>query len=1348
MIRIRFSKSVLAAVLSLLALGASLHAILPPPSEGIATKTLRTPGLSPPVDLRAADVSALSGLDVQPGRAFRDTRTGRWGTIILSQPLLSGADSAADTALYQFVADHSADLDIDAAELETEPRVTVHDGGALVQIYARRVISGVVVRDADMSAVVNHGNLVLFGLRNWADAPASVQPSVPADVAMAALAAYLAPYAPSSYLRAPRLELVPFASGGTLAYRLVWVLTPRFSGSLGSWEGLVDAETGEVLAFRDTNHYATRRSVVGAVLPVSNDNTDPEGIEQEGFPMPFADLTEVGTGRKVTTDSGGNAPVCMDGPMYMQFDSQYVKMLDSCGAAPVVPTTGDTLDLGIAGYPTADPHPGTNCALVTSPLTSAVLGNTRASRSGFYEVNRLKEQARGQLPGNLWLEDQITARMNIPGACNAFWDGATINFYPDTGACRNTGEIATVFDHEWGHGMDANGARPGVSSPGESIADMFANIRLADSCTGKGFVRIPPESPVQLGCGHGYGDPCTDCLGGIRDSDFLKHESQQPHDVAWSLPACVPDPDDQLGPCGGETHCEGTFVAEAVWDLMYRDLRCQGSGWSTGGAGDVGGGQCAGGGAPSRDFPTGLELATKLTFVGGGFVGDWFLCATDGTAGCNADGGYLNYLAADDDNGNLEDGTPHMSAIHAAFARHGIACSALPVQDSGCAGTPTEAPVVSFVPLDKAVKLSWAPVAGAVRYEVFRTEGVFGCDFGKIKVGETTDTELVVDGLRNGFETYFTVAAAGAGDSCLGPMSACTTAAAVEGGPGLAIDTGSLQSEITSGDGDLFLDNCERANLRFTVRNSGSAPLTNPRVVAVSSPSHPSTITTTELPAVVSPSIAVCGEAQGAIEIVPGGLANDDVLQIEVEMTSDELAAAGLTRTARFELRTTEGDFRHFTSRVFDFESGLGMFRRLYGTYEPATEGGGADGTAGYLASSSFADSSCDGAATPLMRLMADSTLELSTNFDIEPDTVAGAAGWDRANVRVRDFASGTQTLVEPSGGRGYNILPGSAGEFSGACRDMPLQSGWGGTMDSWVASSFTAADLGSAEVAGNPLQVVVQYGTDAAAPLRGFWFDQVRVTNAEIEVPDTQGDVCRAPCSELDDADPAIEYTGGWHRKEALTATNGGYHERAGNNKKGAAARVVFDGDEITYLYGVSAAGGTADILIDGAVRDTISYQGVGGTSFGRAVTYAGLGAGRHELRIVHRSGKVIVDGFRINCDGIGGADASAPEFHSSTETFTASAGEGPVIARNVQVGPNDVALSVVVEGSAAPLTVQLLGPLGTLVAQGGALIPGLSLSGLDAAVTAGTYKVQFANALLPGEAVTISVAHTERVP
>ena len=34
----------------------------------------------------------------------------------------------------------------------------------------------------------------------------------------------------------------------------------------------------------------------------------------------------------------------------------------------------------------------------------------------------------------------------------------------------------------------------------------------------------------------------------------------------------------------------------------------------------------------------------------------------------------MNFLAVDDDNGDLTDGTPHMTAIFDAFDRHQIAC--------------------------------------------------------------------------------------------------------------------------------------------------------------------------------------------------------------------------------------------------------------------------------------------------------------------------------------------------------------------------------------------------------------------------------------------------------------------------------------------------------------------------------------------------------------------------------------------------------------------------------------------------------------------------------------------------
>ena len=66
-------------------------------------------------------------------------------------------------------------------------------------------------------------------------------------------------------------------------YRLVWVIAPTVAGDIGSWEALVDAHTGELIAFQDKNAYAVRR-VLGGVYPLSNDQRPPDGIEQPDGP--------------------------------------------------------------------------------------------------------------------------------------------------------------------------------------------------------------------------------------------------------------------------------------------------------------------------------------------------------------------------------------------------------------------------------------------------------------------------------------------------------------------------------------------------------------------------------------------------------------------------------------------------------------------------------------------------------------------------------------------------------------------------------------------------------------------------------------------------------------------------------------------------------------------------------------------------------------------------------------------------------------------------------------------------------------------------------------------------------
>src|SRR5829696_4316735 len=239
---------------------------------------------------------------------------------------------------------------------------------------------------------------------------------------------------------------------------------------------------------------------------------------------------------------------------------------------------------------------------------------------------------------------------------------------------------------------------------------------------------------------------------------------------------------------------------------------------------------------------------------------------------------------------------------------------------------------------------------------------------------------------------------------------------------------------------------------------------------------------------------------------------------------------------------------------------------------------------------------------------------------------------------------------------------------------------------------------------------------------------DEVTLTNFEEQVPDRQSNVCRV-CTPIDDADAAVGYRSGWHRVSSPVASGGGYHRHMGSGSN-SVARVVFTGDQITYFFARSSAGGTADVFIDGTFKGTVSYFSASLTpTFGHSVAYSGLGAGSHELRIEPRSGAVYVDGFEF-CSG-GGADASAVQYRSVTQTSTGTLGLTP-ITRTVQMGPNDEEISVVVEGMAAPLTVQLLSSSGSVIASGGAILPGFTASGFNKAVPApGTYTVKVLNSL-----------------
>ncbi|MCB1034607.1 MAG: hypothetical protein KDD47_12320 [Acidobacteria bacterium] len=1038
-------------------------------SKAFSLADFHIPDAAEPVSLLPAQASQraeqrLSALGITANGARVDRRGGRFETLLPSHALtaaqrapgrsLSAHGEDARAAFRSFLSSHRTELGIGLAELSSG-RATVYGDGSVVSVHLQRVIDGVPVRGSYVHGVINHGKLNLYAARHWGDVHVSLEPQITASSAYKSATEFLAPHTLSGSWGKDQLLLIPTAKtqgaqevGNGYGHRLVWQLHPTFDADRGTWELLVDAATGEVVSFVDTNQYAEIR---GGVLPVTNDGIVPDGVEQAGWPMPFVDV-QTGSGI-LTSDTGGN--VAATGSMTSSLAGPYVRINDNCGAISL--TQSDGIDFGTSG--------GTDC---TTPGFGGT-GNTHASRTGFYELNKIIEMARGQLPANVWLQQQLTSNMNINQTCNAFWNG-TVNFYRSGGGCSNTGEIAGVFDHEWGHGMDANDATPGIASPsGEGIADVYTALRLNDSCIGRNF-------RPGINCS-GNGDPCIDCTG-VRDIDYLQRASGQPHTYTWSN-----------ANCGGSVHCIGGTYSEAVWSLWKRDLQ----------------------GAPyNLDDHTAHEIVNRLTFIGAGNTGTWFSGGPP-NGGCSATNGYMNYLAADDDNGNLNDGTPHMTAIFNAFNRQEIACATPTVQDSGCAGTPTAAATVTATALDKEVNLSWTPVAGASSYAVFRTEGVFACDFGKVRLGETSGTTWNDPNLQNGRDYSYIVIPKGANAACFGSASSCATASPAAG-PNLAVDVASAQTTIDTGDGDTFLDNCESATMTFDVVNTGLGTLTNVRIVDVVSTSHPATTVATAFPAAISPStLGEDAAGTGSFQFTAGGLSFGDTLVFQVEVTADELGSGKLQDLS---LTDTESDLQNFASRTFTFEADAEGWVVQEGTFNRTATGGGAQASAWYEASSSNLDNQCDHIRSPAFQLNSDSTLSVWTNFDVEPQSSPGV-WWDRANFGVYEVATGTRNLATPDGGRLYN-----ASGANGNCGTTG-QGGWADTAATWAESTFSAGALGSTGLAGELVQLDLRYGTDTSVVGTGFTFDQVTLTNVDFQVADSQNDSCVPECtldSECDD--------------------------------------------------------------------------------------------------------------------------------------------------------------------------------------------------------------------------------------
>lgn len=418
------------------------------------------------------------------------------------------------------------------------------------------------------------------------DALPAIDAAVPAiriddDAARAAARAWIldgAARATAGGVEGPMV--LPLQRDGRIEHRVVVRVRVDAEAPLGAWDVFVDAGTGEPVARRQTLHFETAQLALGGWARSPHYGPRVEYA---------ADRVSIAIGESQA--SGEAAP---DGSFSFEGDSatgtatlvgSHVRVLSSEGAE--------------ASF---DFDASAGAKLVWSSEVETI----DAQLNAYAHADEVNAYARTFAPDLAFLDDRVQVTVNIEDVCNAYSDGRSINFFKAGSGCENTGRIADVVYHEYGHSLHANaylfcGPGEDICIPvaggdlSEGISDYLAATMTGDPAMGRGF---------------------------FSDDAPLRHIDPQGAEHVW--------PTDALG----EVHYDGLIIAGALWDLRTLLIDSLGE-------------------------DDGVARTDWLMFEGI-------------RRSANMPEMYAELLFADDDDGDLANGTPNECAINTAFARHGL----------------------------------------------------------------------------------------------------------------------------------------------------------------------------------------------------------------------------------------------------------------------------------------------------------------------------------------------------------------------------------------------------------------------------------------------------------------------------------------------------------------------------------------------------------------------------------------------------------------------------------------------------------------------------------------------------
>jgi hypothetical protein len=390
------------------------------------------------------------------------------------------------------------------------------------QVILPQVYRGLEVVGGRVEVYLDGGKVVMMGSHYFPGITIGVDPMISASRAqVAAIAGVKFSPVTDSFEGEPRLVVYPMVLDGAPSYFLAWEMKFKTASPVGYWWTYVDATDGEVLV--RTNEVDTFDIPTTVHSDVNlNWSTDPL------TEIPSRDHAVRVNGADSYTDTTGfvNLTVPTADPYNVSawIRGRYCNVQRYAGEGANASFTGP----GTPGTPLAIKWDDTN--------------SLASERDAFYSTNRVHKWLKEHDPTFTSMDFPMYAFVNrTDGTCNAFWDGANINFYKEGGGCVNAATISDVVMHEYGHGISqytyAPQQPPNSSGMGEALGDIVAQAITGDRYMGHGF----------------YGGSSF-----IRDG---MNTRQYPG-----------------ASCAGEVHCLGEILMGAMWKTRTNMIAAMGDG--------------------------------------------------------------------------------------------------------------------------------------------------------------------------------------------------------------------------------------------------------------------------------------------------------------------------------------------------------------------------------------------------------------------------------------------------------------------------------------------------------------------------------------------------------------------------------------------------------------------------------------------------------------------------------------------------------------------------------------------------------------------------------------------------